>query len=164
VDSVLPRDQALARFRQGLPEPERLEGGAGSPEALVRLFVRALEQQDTAALARLALRRAEFAWLYYPDAPQSLPPYDLSPALQWFLLEGASRRGMLQALRDLGGRPLRLAGWSCERPRQQGRIRVWDGCAVRRVDSAGDTVAESLFGSILEYRGRYKFVSLANRR
>jgi hypothetical protein len=164
VDSVLARDQALARFRQGLPEPLRLEAGAESPEMLVRLFVRALERKDTVALARLAISRAEFAWFYYPDAPESRPPYDLNPALHWFMLEGASRKGMLRALRDLGGRPFRLAGWSCEPPRQLGRNRLWDRCVVRRVGSAGDTVAESLFGSILEHRGRYKFVSLANRR
>jgi len=164
VDSVLPRDQALARFRRDLPEPQELEGGALSPDALVRRFLRALEAADTTALARLALTRAEFAYLYYPYAPESQPPYDLDPGLSWFLLEGRSQKGLRRALQDFGGRPVQAAGWSCQAVRAQGPARIWDGCVVQRVGSAGDTVAESLFGSILEYRGRYKFVSLASHR
>jgi hypothetical protein len=164
VDSARPRDQALARFREGLPEPEGLEGGEPSADALVRRFVQALERADTSGLPGLALTRAEFAYFFYPYSAESRPPYDLDPALSWFLVQGASRKGLARVLHDLGGRPFDFAGWHCQEPQPFGSGRIWHGCVVNRLSAQGDTIAESLFGSILEFRGRYKFVSLANRR
>src|SRR5262245_9032664 len=66
VDSVLPREVEIARFRAGLPPVASLSGGASSREALIRRFVTALETSDTAGLRNLLMSRAEFAWLYYP--------------------------------------------------------------------------------------------------
>ncbi len=164
VDSARSREEALARFRTGVPAPPGLAGGASSREALVRAFVRATEAADTAALRALVLTRAEFAWLYYPTAPQGLPPYDLSPPLLWFLTDGASRQGLRRLLADRAGRPLGYAGHDCDpRPSREGENTVWGPCVVRRVRAPGDTVAERLFGPIVERDGRYKLVSLANR-
>ena len=42
VDSILPREEALRRFREGLPPVDSLSGGAESRDALVAEFVRAL--------------------------------------------------------------------------------------------------------------------------
>ncbi len=164
VDSVLPREEALRRFRAGLPAVESLSGGAPSREALVRAFVRALERADTVTLRALVMDRAEFAWLYYPTNPMSLPPYDLPPALMWFQLEGRSRQGIATALEDRGGRPLGYRGYRCEGATSvQGENRVWGPCLVRREQGPGDVIEERLFGPILERGGRYKFVSYANR-
>jgi hypothetical protein len=164
VDSAVPREQALRRFREGVPVATGLTGGAPSREALVRAFVRATEAADTAALRALALTRAEFAWLYYPTTPQGLPPYDLSPALLWFVTEGASSQGLGRLLAERAGRPLEYAGHACDpTPSVEGENRVWGPCVVRRLRAPGDTVAERLFGQILERGGRFKLVSLANR-
>jgi hypothetical protein len=164
VDSAIPRDEELRRFRSGLIEPAELAGGARSRDALVQSYVSALERGDTAALTALAITQAEFAYLYYPTNPQARPPYDLSPGLMWFMLQQTGRRGLLHALGERGGHPLGFLGYRCDRsPSREGANRVWGPCLVSRRQANGDVVAERLFGLILERSGRYKFVSLANR-
>ncbi len=71
MDSVVPRDVELARFRAGLEQPSGLVDAAPTRDALVERYVRALERSDTAALAALAINRAEFAYLYYPTNPEA---------------------------------------------------------------------------------------------
>lgn len=165
VDSAVPRDEALRRFRAGLAEPRALDGGAApSRDALVRAFVRAVEAGDSAALRALVLTRAEFGWLYYPTTPQGLPPYDLSPSLLWFLTDGATSQGARRLIEERAGRPLGYAGYRCDpTPSREGANTVWGPCRVRRLQAAGDTLEERLFGLIVERDRRFKFVSLANK-
>jgi hypothetical protein len=163
VDSVVPIAVALARFRERLPEPAGLAGDASSRDALIRRLIAALEASDTAAAAALTITPAEFAWLYYPTAREALPPYELSPALMWFMLEGRSRDGLLAALREFGGRPFGYRGHTCGAPRTEGANRIWGYCRVRHVLPDGRSAQVSLFGLMLEREGRYKFVSLANK-
>jgi hypothetical protein len=164
VDSVVPREVALQRFRQGLDSVASLAGGAPSRDELVRRFVRALEQHDTSTIRVLVMSKAEFAWIYFPTNPQSLPPYDLSPDLFWFVLEGRSRQGIAAALETRAGRPLRVAGYSCDPvTSREGENTIHGPCTVRRVQAPGDTVTERLFGPIIERGGTWKFVSYANK-
>jgi hypothetical protein len=164
VDSLLPRDEELRRFRLGLSEPIALSGGATSRDALVQAYVRALEGSDTAALAALTITRAEFAYLYYPTTPQGRPPYDLSPGLMWFLLQQSSHSGMAHALEERGGRSLGVLGYRCDpTPGREGLNTVWGPCLIRRRQAEGDTVEERLFGLIVGRGGRYKLLSLANK-
>ncbi len=154
VDSVIPREIEVAQFRAGLEQPSGLLDAAPSRDALVARYVRALEHSDTAALAALAINRAEFAYLYYPTNPEAEPPYDLSPDLMWFLMQEGSRKGLLRALEHRGGRPLGSVDLTCnDPPSHQGENTVWS-CLVHQ---------ERLFGPILERGGRFKFVSLANK-
>jgi hypothetical protein len=163
VDSIVPREVALARFREGVPEVRALVGGAPSREALVRTFVTALTAGDTAALRALTLSRAEFAWLYYPTTPQGLPPYDLSPGLMWTMFDLHGTRGMRNALEAYAGRPVRYVGHTCDaRASDEGRNTVYGPCTVRFALD-GTTVEQRLFGLIVRRDGRFKFVSLANR-
>lgn len=162
IDSVVPREVALERFRDGLPEVTALAGGAPSREALVRGFASALAAGDAATLRGLALDRAEFAWLYYPTTPQGLPPYDLSPGLLWSLLDLHGERGLRRALEEHGGKPARYLGHSCDpRAGHEGVNTVYGPCVVR-LTVAGERIEQRLFGLILERGGRFKFVSLAN--
>jgi hypothetical protein len=164
IDSFVPRDEALRRFRQGLAPVDGLTHGLQSRDALVHAFVRALESRDSAALRRLVLSRAEFAYLYYPSAPQGLPPYDLNADLMWFTLSVQSAQGMHRALDERGGQALHIAGLRCaEKPDSQGENVVWGPCALRRVRAPADTIDERLFGPIVERRGRYKFLTYANK-
>lgn len=164
IDSAVPRDEELRRFRHGLIEPAELAGGARSRDALVRSYVGALERGDTAALTALVITKAEFAYTYYPTNPQARPPYDLSPGLMWFLLQQDSRRGMVHAMEERGGRSFGYLGYRCDRaPSREGANRVWGPCVIRRRRAGGEIVSQRLFGLILERGGRYKFVSLANK-
>jgi hypothetical protein len=163
VDSAIPIEEALRRFRTGLPRPAGLEEGYPSREKLVREFVRALEGRDTAAFRKMVLNPGEFAWLYYPSSPLSRPPYELSPGLMWFQLQGESEKGASRLFSERAGSPLGYLGHSCASSRVEDKNRVHPNCELHRVTAAGDTVAERLFGLIIEREGRYKFVSYANR-
>jgi hypothetical protein len=162
VDSILPPEEALRRFREGLPVVESLSGGAQSRDALIDAFVRALGAADTAALAALAITRAEFAFLYYPTAAQALPPYDLEPGLMWFMLFERSNQGIRRSLQLHGGSPVRLTGYDCgARSQREGENTIHGPCVVRGLDERGDSVAAPLLGRILERGGRYKVLSYA---
>jgi hypothetical protein len=164
VDSVVPRDVALARFRTGLTEPESLSGTAPSRDALVRRFIGALETRDTLALRAMVLTRAEFAWILYPTDPQGLPPYDLSPSLYWFMLDTHGQQGMGRLWQERAGNPLHYAGYRCLGDGTiEGENRLFGPCLVRRVQAPGDTIEERLFGPIIERHGRFKFVSYSNK-
>lgn len=163
VDSAIPIEAALRRFRKDLPPRKALVGGLDSRDKLVRAFVRAIGSSDTVALRRLALRADEFAWLYYSSSPLSRPPYELSPALMWFQLQGESERGASRLLAERGGRGLRYVGHTCAPPRQEGSNRLHPECELRYRRADGEIIAERLFGLIIERNGLYKFVSYANR-
>lgn len=111
----------------------------------------------------MALGQAEFAWLYYPSSPLSRVPYELPPALVWFQMQGESERGVSRLLAARAGQPLRYLGHACASQRMEGENRIHAHCELRRMTAAGDTVAERLFGLIVESGGVHKFVSYANR-
>lgn len=164
VDSLVSRDTAIARFQLALPPVTSLEGGAGNRDQLVRRFVAALQKRDTAGLRSLLLNRSEFGWLYYPTNPEGRPPYNLTPQLMWFMVEGRTEQGYLKLLERRSGKPLNVVGYRCEsEPSHQGENTVWGPCVVLRKTESSDTLAERLFGQIVERAGRYKFVSYANK-
>lgn len=164
VDSLVSRDTAIARFQLALPQVTSLEGGAGNRDQLVRRFVSALQKRDTAGLRSLLLNRSEFGWLYYPTNPEGKPPYNLTPQLMWFMVEGRTEQGYRKLLERRSGKPLHVVGYRCEgEPSHQGENTVWGPCVVLRKTESGDPLAERLFGQIVERAGRYKFVSYANK-
>jgi hypothetical protein len=163
VDSVLPVDESLRRFRADIAEaPTALTGGSTSREALVRSFVQALERSDTLALASLVLTRAEFAYLYYPSSPLAAPPYQLPPSLMWFQLQENNRKAGAALLAKRGGMHLEYVGHDCAASERQGANTIWSRCRVLRRSSNGGERSERLFGTILERNGRYEFVGLSN--
>jgi hypothetical protein len=162
VDTILPRAEAVRRFQASARPTGHLANGVTSRDALVRTFVGALEKGDTAELRRLALDRDEFAYLYYPTAPQGLPPYDVAPDLLWFMLGNGSDKGLRRALASRGGQPLGYESYHCDpTPSRQGANTVWGPCIIRR-KQGGRQVEERLFGLIIERAGRFKFVDYAN--
>lgn len=165
VDSARSTEDELRRMRAEIgvaSPPARLEGER-SRAALVRRFIAAVEQRDTAVLRGLVMSRSEFAYLVYPESRYTRPPYRQNPALLWFLIEEGSAKGLSRAIRRVGGRPLGYVSHSCAPAAEiEGPSRMWTGCTVRRVLAPGDTVDQRLFGSILERDGRFKFVSYAN--
>ena len=164
VDSALPREEALRRFREKLPVVDSLADGRRSRDELVAAFVRALAAADTAALTRLAVTRAEFAWLYYPTTPIGKPPYDMEPGLMWFLHAERSDRGLTKALQLYGGKPMSLVDYDCgAQASHEGDNIVYGPCTVRWRTSGGDTLAVRLFNQVLERGGRFKILSYGNR-
>ncbi|HEU5304827.1 MAG TPA: hypothetical protein VFU40_09315 [Gemmatimonadales bacterium] len=164
VDSVVPRDTAVARFQRAIPRVASFTGGAETRDALVLRFVTALERRDTVTLRSLLLTQSEFGWLYYPSNPEGLPPYNLTPQLMWFMLQGHSARGLERLLQQRSDKPLRYAGHRCDpKASRHGANTVWGPCVVLRRSETGDPITERLFGQIVERGGRYKFVSYTNK-
>jgi hypothetical protein len=164
VDSIFPIEEEIRRFHAVLgPDPGRLSGGAGSVDALVDRFERALAEADTTAFADMLMTRDEFGWLHYPTTIFTAPPYELGPSLVWFQIENGSSRGLGRLLDRLGGRPVEFVEHTCPpEPVIQGINRVWEGCVVRFDTPDEDPRELQLFGSILERDGVFKFVSYTN--
>lgn len=162
VDSIIPREEAVRRFRAGLPPVDSLVGGERTRDALVKVFIHALGEADTAALAGLTVSRAEFAYLYYPTAAEGKPPYDLEPGLMWFMLSQRSNSGVRKALQRYGGSGMTLVDYDCGKGEvREGENTLVGPCTVRWTNGLGDTVAARLFSKILERGGRSKFLSYA---
>jgi hypothetical protein len=163
VDSVIPIPEALRRFKIGLAEVTTLSDDAPrTRDELVRRFALAVEGRDSVALARLAVNRAEFAYLYYPSSRYTRRPYELDPALLWFLTQQSSGKGYARLLRRLGGTPLTVVDHACAgQPTREGENVLWQGCTLS-VRVGTDTVPRRLFGTVLERDGRFKLMSFAN--
>jgi hypothetical protein len=164
VDSAISRVEALRRFRTNLAPVGALKGGRRSRDSLVAAYLKALGTRDTAALAAMAISRAEFGYLYYPTTPQGRPPYDLAPELMWSLLSLRSERGIRKALEIYGGQDLTLLGYECDPGESvEGQNTVWGPCQVRFRRTEGDTVSRRLFSQIIARGGHFKFLSYANK-
>lgn len=164
VDSAFSPEEELRRFTAGVEATDTLSGGATSREALVRRYVGALERHDTAAIRDMALSRAEFAYLYYPNSQYTRPPMRQDPGLVWFQIQQNSEKGIVRALRRYGGEQLGYDSHRCDpEPEVRNELHLWTGCVVEARLGEANVEAYRLFGTIVERGGRFKFVSYANR-
>ena len=165
IDSILPPDEEARRFRAGLRGDSATEfvGGERSREALVRRFVRSLAAGDTNALRAMVVTGREFVDIYYPGSLYAKPPYHQPVGFAWRMIQGPSNSGFTRLVRRLAGHRMQFVSEKCE-PRlvSEGKVHRHTGCLVRLVDERGDTVTKRLFGSIVEHRGRFKFLSYTN--
>lgn len=156
-------DAGLRRYRASLPEhPAAFDGSFTSPDAVARALLRSLAASDTAALLSLAVSRAEYAYLVYPESPLVRPPYRQPVDVAWALHAPPHAKGLTRLLQRLGGRSLAFERMTCQ-PAQvvEGRNRYWTGCTVRfRVDD--DTVESRLFTAIVARDGRLNIASYDN--
>ena len=158
IDSILPPEQALRRFRAGLDTPKVLDG-LRTRDELINRFMDAVRRGDRSGLQRLAIARAEFAFLIYPELAISRPPYRQPPEIAWLLLE-ASNGGAIEKLATKAALRFKLIRYECSRAAEaQGVLRLYSGCTVR-VQEDGVERGVRLFGRIVERDGRWKFLGL----
>jgi hypothetical protein len=164
VDSILPVEEQIRRFRASVPDAvTELSGGTDSRESLIAAFMRGLEARDTAALVRLTISRAEFAYLVYPESPFSGEPLLQSPDLVWLRHSTASAVGLTRLLDRLSGRLLRLQSANCHAaPIIEKQNRIWQNCLVRYSAPDGSSESKKLFAAVIEREGRFKILSYAN--
>jgi hypothetical protein len=163
VDSLLPIEEELRRFREGTAPLDAFQVGWESPETLVAALIQRLQSADTLGVAELAINRAEFAYLYYPNTIYTSPPYELSPALVWFQLQNRSSRGLARLLQRYAGETLFAVGHECPDAGETfGEAWIWHGCRVIADLPSGERVEEQIFGSILRFGDRYKLVGFSN--
>jgi hypothetical protein len=166
IDSILPVEEELRRFRAALPgdSATTFTGGSASREALARRFVRALVANDTNDLRAMAVHGREFADLYYPESPYTHAPYRQSPALAWSLIQNPSTSGLTRLVRRLGGQPMTYVSHKCDpKVLHEGRNTRYAGCLITIVDASGAKVTKRYFGSIVERDGNFKFMSYTNQ-
>ncbi len=156
--------EALEGFRETvqLPAPATIAGGASSRDDLVRRFADAVQRADPAALIRMTMNRAEFAYLYYPHSIHINRPYELAADDAWLLTRADSEKGLTRIIQRFGGKPFQVTAYQCnEEPRAEGPNRYWDDCTLTgRIEGAPETMR--WFGSIWERDGHFKFVSYSN--
>ncbi|MGQ0767133.1 MAG: hypothetical protein ACT4OZ_15910 [Gemmatimonadota bacterium] len=164
IDSILPIEEAMRRFNADLTSrPRTLENGATSRDGLVRMWVRALESRDSVTVIRTAVSRPEFALLVYPSSRFTGPPLQQMPSIVWLQMSNTTIAGFRRTFERLGGTPIGFVDYRCApRPQIEGENRIWGDCRVRRQTTSGDTVAQALFGPIIERQGRFKFLTLAS--
>ena len=111
TQSTLPHLYDSAHYAAMRPIRTPLDGGYGSPEELIDTMLAALERRDTATLERLLITEAEWDAIIYPEMGLHYPDArDKRPEIADLFAElhrGSTRKGMLRALRDYGGRSLR---------------------------------------------------------
>lgn len=87
----------------------------------------------------------------------------MAPGLVWFQLGNYGSSGLNRALDRFGGRPLGHAGHACETAAIEGPNRLLSGCVVQVSNEKDGERTLSLFGTMIERDGRWKFVNYANR-
>ena len=163
IDSVFPMPEMIRRFRLGLPSLSALQRSEMSQSGLVKRFVTALAASDKITLGQLVLSRAEFAFLYFPNSRDALVDNGLSPQRRWDQITLNSEKGIARALTRLGGKPLALESFACPTPPvKSGMMTLQDGCTLKLRLADGSGFSGPLFGSVIEYAGRFKFVSYTN--
>ncbi len=165
IDSILPVEEALRRFRLAVGGSPviALAGGSASRDKLVHRFMNALVAGDSIELREMAVDAREFADLIYPESPSTKPPYQQDPALVWRSIQNPSASGFKRLVKRAGGVPVKLAKYACDsRPTTQGKNTLWSGCLLSLVGEQGDTSTHRFFGSIVERDGQFKFMSYRN--
>jgi hypothetical protein len=163
VDSILPLEEEIRRFRSTVPEtPTRLSGGAKRRDDLVRRWVRAIESSDSTALGHMLMNAAEYITLYYPESPYTHAPYRQSPGIRWALITNTSMQGASRVWSRHAGLPMGFTGYRCDpNPELLGKNRIWTGCVVDWKNESGKGSLR-LFGPIIERDGEFKFVTYAS--
>ena len=159
VDSVLPVEESLRRFKVGL-SPSAALAGPSSLDELINEFFTALQRVDTAALQNLTISRAEYAYLYYPTSIYARKPYQLSPDVAWMLFAANNKKGVARALREFGGARARIASVGCLRERSEGLNRYLEECHLELQRGTAAKVDLRLFGSVIVMDGHYKLLSM----
>ena len=164
IDSLLPVEEEIRRFQATIAvRPATFSNAARSRSELVKQFVRALEQNDTTALVKLVVDRAEFGYLVYPTSPNVAPPYRQSPDLVWLSRSASSDKALSRLFSRFGGKPLRYSRFTCpDSSDRQGANTLWSECVVEGLDSAGTATRLRMFGAIIAREGRFKLLSLTN--
>ena len=166
IDSVLPVEEELRRFREALggTPATKLANGSESREALVRRLVRDVAAHDTTDIRAMMLTAREFADLVYPSSPYTHPPYRQPPGLVWMQITNPSVSGFRRLMTRRGGVQYQYESHACKaQPERQGENLLWSDCTIRLSSPDRETTTQRWFGSIIERNGTFKLVSLSNQ-
>lgn len=165
-----PSDDSAARVGRAtlLASGPRLHGGARSAYELVRAALVSFEARDTAALMNLLVSREEFLGVIYPELGMHYPvANDTRAETQAFLWENqtlGSIKGMMKALRELGGERMELKRITFEEGVKRFRTyTIHEGTRVSVQLVNGEEADMLALGSIVEMGGVYKLLTYRDR-
>lgn len=137
-----------------------------SREELLRKLLEALRTKDAAALNRLRVTEAEYRSFFVPasvkEAAELRPPSERASKFYWDMLNTKSLYSADAMLRGFGGRKYVLKDVTYEKgPRTYAFYRA-DRAAVLRVEDEEGQSREIPVGSIVDVKGRFKFMSFSS--
>jgi|GEM_PF-767965 len=165
VDSIFPVEVMQRRFRLkiGGQPVTHFANGSPSRDALIKRFMKAVVARDSVLLRAMQVDIHEFAYLVYPDSPNTKPPYTQDPGLVWRSIVNPSESGFIRLVRRAGGVPATLVRYTCDpAPTRQGANRFWTNCELYLRGENGDVSTHRFFGNIIERDGQFKFMSYKN--
>ncbi len=163
IDSIIPLEESLRRFRVGLAVTTSLQHAMPSRDSLVGALLASIARNDSVALGNMTVNRAEYAYLYYPTSVYARKPYQLAPDIAWMLNAQNNDKGLTRLLARYGGRVLTPKRYECRTLTTETANRHARDCSVTFTDqSNGKVLTQRLFGSIMERDGKFKVLSFAN--
>jgi hypothetical protein len=79
------------------------------------------------------------------------------------MIQQPSSAGLGKLLKRVGGTPIRFVGERCDpKVLHEGAVTRYAGCLVDVFDGTGAKTTKRYYGSIVEYRGQFKFLSYTN--
>jgi hypothetical protein len=132
-----------------------------SPEALARAVLEALATQDVETLKGLPLSKDEFRLYVWPKLPASNPERGVPFEYAWGDLGQKSRNAIASSYARYKGRNLELLSLSFQDGETDyGSFVVHRESMMRVKDREnGEELDLALFGSVMEWKGRYKLFS-----
>jgi hypothetical protein len=131
-----------------------------SIEALAEQILRGIEANDFDALIGLALSKVEYRDYVWPELPASRPGTNLTVDYTYQGLRTKSVHALRFTLAEHGGRKYELLGVEfAGETSDYDTYRVFRDARVLVRNEEGDEGYLDLFGSVMEYRGRYKLFS-----
>lgn len=131
-----------------------------SKEALARAVLEAFAEEDVETLKRLPLSKDEFRLYVWPRLPASRPERGVPLEYAWGELDQKSRSAVASSFSRYKGRRLELVSVRFQgEVTDYGSFRVHRQTRLRVRDESGDELTLALFGSVMEWSGRYKLWS-----
>ena len=132
-----------------------------SPEALARAVLEALAKEDVETLKSLPLNKDEFRLYVWPKLPASKPERGVPFEYAWGDLSQKSRNAIGSSYARYKGRKLELLSITFQDGETDyGEFRVHRKSELLVRDAgSGEELRLELFGSIMEWKGKYKLFS-----
>jgi hypothetical protein len=141
--------------------PPPLSSTFESPEALARAVLDAFAREDVETLKALPLSKEEFRLYVWPKLPASRPERNIPFDYGWTDLHQKSVQSIASNFARYKGRKLELLSIGFN-----GKETDYDSFVVRRKSElrvkdrdTGENLTVALFGSVMEWNGRYKLFS-----
>lgn len=141
-------------------DPVSLEPTFDSPEELAKAILLGLETEDGAALESYALTKDQFRLYVWPKLPSSRPERGVPFEFGWGDLYQKSHNSLLRTFARYKDRKLELVELRFEDGlTDYGTYVVHRDARVKVRTEEGEEEWLDLFGSVIEWQGRYKLFS-----